>query len=86
MSLFTILFRLRSIGVVLSKVGELLMRIGSSPSLTEIVKEETASGPGQQPITQDSSNSQGVENEKPDVDEGRDESPQGDLFETTKEG
>lgn len=83
MSLFTFLFRLRSIGIVLAKAGELLMRIGSSPSLTEIVREEERSDSDQTSMSQDSLDSTGVKDEEPAVDERRDETGQRDLFETS---
>jgi len=84
MSLLTILFRLKTIGIVLAKAGEILMRIGSAPSLTEIVREEEASNSDQEGMSQDSLNSNGVKDEEPAEDEVRVEAEQGDLFETSK--
>lgn len=84
MSFLTFLFRLRSIGIVLAKAGELLMRIGSSPSLTEIVRDERAVDPDRQEMSQDSLSPNGAKDEEPEADETGNQTEQGDLFETTK--
>lgn len=84
MRILMILFRLKTIGIVLAKAGELLIRIGSSPSLTELVTEEQQNNPGQEGFSQDSlSPSNGVKDEEPAVDEARDTPVQRDLFETS---
>lgn len=84
MSFLTFLFRLRSIGIVLAKAGELLMRIGSSPSLTEIVRDERAADPDRQEMSQDSLSPQGAKDEEPEADGTGNQTEQGDLFETIK--
>lgn len=83
MSFLTFLIRIKTIGVVLAKVGELLMRIGSAPSVTEIVRDGASSDSGPQGMSQDSLSPNGAKDEEPAVDETGVQTGQGDLFETS---
>lgn len=84
MPLFRFFGRLTAIGRLLTFVGQLITQLGSSPSLTEIVREGERPGSDQPDIPQDSVTPTGGTDEEPEGDQDNDRSSNGDLFETTE--
>lgn len=84
MNIFRILGRLRAIGILITQVGELITRLGSAPSLTEIIREGGPSESDQRDMSQDSLAPNGGKDEEPVTDESRVQTGQSDLFETPK--